>query len=138
MVVQAADIERGGSQRPLDCSGGVTVRHREPELRVVLARRHVLVRMGIDSGGDPEEHRRNRVSLLHQSFDPIEFVESIHNEAPHAVVERQLELAHRFVVAVNHQPLGRHAGLQSNKRLALRSDVDPHPLLVGEAGHCQA
>ena len=94
--------------------------------------------MGIDSGatlrntagtGCPSPTSR---SIRSSSSNPST------TRRPTRLSSAELELAHRLVVAVNHQPLSGHPGLQGNERLALRSDVDPHPLLVDEARHCQA
>ena len=49
--------------------------------------------------------------------------------------QRGAELLLRLVVAVQHQPFGRHPGRQGDVELPARRDVELHALLVGQTGH---
>ena len=73
----------------LDRLGGVG--HREAELRVGLAGRDLLVGLAADVGGDPHQHRLAARAVAEralgdQPLEPLDLVEVVDHDQPHAVV----------------------------------------------------
>ena len=70
--------------------------------------------------------------------EALELVEAVDDDATDAGLPRRLQLGHGLVVAVEDEPVGRHAGGEGDVELAAGGHVEVHPLLVGEARHRQA
>ena len=82
---------------------------REPELGVLLAGAHELVRVRFDAGRHADQHRRPD-----RARRPTPRADSARRTSPRRCVRRRSASAvrsssSRLVVAVQHQPVGRHA-----------------------------
>ncbi len=82
--------------------------------------------------------RMRRVELLHQSLQPVDLVEVIDHDQPHARLQRHPQLGFGLGVAVHHDPLGRIAGVQRQVQLARGGHVAPQSLLREQAQHGRA
>ena len=110
----------------------------EAELRVERAGLDELVRVRLDAGRDPHEHRGLRGACGRQELEPVELVERVGDNAADAGVERGGQLGGRLVVAVEDDPFGRKAGMQRDVELAAGRDVEVEALLGRQAGHRDA
>ncbi len=104
--VQPDELDGRGCAGPVDGPLRVACREAEPELRVVLPGLHVFVRVGLDAGSDPEEHRRSETVLRMQRVEAIELVERVDDGATHARGASRPQLDEALVVAVKDEPLG--------------------------------
>jgi hypothetical protein len=89
----------------------------EPELRLGVRRADGLMRVGFDARGQPHEHARDSGGL--HSRDLFEGVE----DDERAGVGGCVELLVRFVVAVEHEPVGGNAGTQGKGELHAGGDI---------------
>ena len=101
---------------------------RQPELRAVVARPDLLVRVGLDARGDTDQ--RPADARPARTFDLLERVE--HHERPDGGSRPQLVV--RLVVPVDDEALAADAGGQGEAQLAERRHVGADPLL-GEEPH---
>ena len=136
MDVETDQIEVGRSARPLDGSRGVPAAEPEAELRIDLARHHVLVGVGFDTGGHAYEHPDGWGSgPVDQALEAVELVEAVDDDAVHTELHRVEQLDLGLVVAVHDEPVGWHAGRDRDVELAASGDVEVHALVVRQAGH---
>ena len=119
--------------QPLDGLAGGARAEAEAELGVVLAGAHVLVGVGLDPGGDPHQDLRRALGRRGQALQAVDLVEGVDDDAADTDVQGPLQLGVGLVVAVQHQPLGGHAGDEGDVELAAGGHVEVHPLLVGQA-----
>jgi hypothetical protein len=76
-----------------------------------------------------------RETLGVEGVEAVQLVEGVDHDAPTPATPRARSSATRLVVAVEHQPVGRHTGGQRHVELAAGGHVEQHALLVGQAGH---
>ena len=117
---------------------GVPTRQGEAELLVLVGRRDELVGVGLHADRDPDEHRRHDSELARDGGDTLDLVEGVDDDAAHALVERRADLGDALVVAVQADPLPRHAGPQCDGELTAGADVEVQPLVVDPPGHLGA
>ena len=102
---------------------------REAELLVLVGGGDVLVRVGLDAGGDPHHHAHRPAELGGDVGEPPDLVEGVHDDPAHAELDGALELAEGLVVAVEADALHREPGPLRDGQLAARADVEREPLL---------
>ena len=114
---------------------------RETELRVLLPRHHILVRVRLDAGSHadqqarPGSRRLRRGARLGQLGQAIYLVEGVDHDPADTCGERGLELFVGLVVAVAHEALtGGPAGDRDGQLTAGR-DVEGHALLERQRHH---
>ena len=136
MAVQADEVHRRRSPRPVDGRGGVAVGQVEAELGVVLPGGDVLVGVGVDARRDPQQHVGHRTGAGGvEGVEAVELVEAVDDDVAHAGLDRRAQLVDALVVAVQRARVGGHAGRQRDVQLTAAGDVEEHALLVGEPGH---
>ena len=135
VCMDAEHVDRGRHLGPLDRPFSPAVGDGEPELGVVLAGGDVVVGFGLDTGREAQQDLRRHAGLGEQHVEAVELVETVDDDATDAGLDRHTQLGERLVVAVEHEPLGRNAGVERNMKFAAGGDVEVHALLVSEAGH---
>ena len=136
--VEPDQLELGRPARPLDGGRGITAAEPEAELRIDLARHHVLVGVGFNPRRHPYEHAgRLRARSLDEALGAVELVEAVDHDAVHADLDRGGQLVVGLVVAVHDEPVGRDAGRDRHVQLAAGGNVEIHALLVHQTGHGQ-
>ncbi len=125
----------------LECGDGLrggTRGHREAELGVLLPGAHELVRVRLDTGGDPDEDLRAvRAGWagLEKAPEPGDLVEGVDDDPADAMLQRRGQLVGRLVVAVQDEPIRRDTGGERDVELTAGSHIEVHALLVGQPGH---
>ena len=89
-------------------------------------------------GRDPEQHLGHEPVVGVERGEAVELVEAVDDDPADAGRAGRPQLVGRLVVAVEHEPVGGHAGGERDVELAAGGHVEVHALLVGEAGHGQA
>ncbi len=124
-------LERGREAQRLDRGG-----RRQAELRPGVAGRDLAVRIRLDAGRDPHEHRSGvrpaaaaSASIWASSADVVDH----HQAGPRG--DRRGHVRVGLVVAVHDQPVAGHPRGQCEGELTLRGDVHPQPLLDEHPQH---
>ena len=91
--------------------------------------------MGLDPGGDADEHPWHRARGGVQRIQAVHLVEGVDDDPPDPLVDRHGQLDVALVVPVHHQAVGGHACVQRQEELTTGGHVYVHALLVGEPGH---
>jgi hypothetical protein len=133
--VQADQVHRRGARRPVEGRLGGAGVDAEAELRVVLSGLDVLVGVGLDAGGEADEHLGRGDPFAHEGLDAVHLVERVDDDAPDALGQGAAQLVGGLVVAVQHEPVGGHARGAGDVVLPRRGHVEVHALLVDQAGH---
>jgi len=111
---------------------GKSQRNGEPELRVVVARSHVLVGVGVDAGCYAQPARHLLVALGSDRFDPVEFFQGIDHDSCDPRVDGEFDLGYRLIVAVENHMLHRDTGVLRGKEFPTGDDIDPESLFIGD------
>ena len=115
-------------------------RQAEPELRVLLAGAHELVGVRLDARRHAHEDRDGAAgtAVPRHGAEPVQLVERVDDDPADARLHGAAQLRGVLVVAVQHQPVGRHAGGQGGVQLAAGRHVEAHALFVHEPRHRRA
>ncbi len=135
MGVESDEVDGRRRRRPLDRPSSVADAHAEPELRVVLAGLHVLMRVGLDARCHPQQHGRRDAVIRMKCVQAVELVERVDDEATDPRGARHPELFDALVVAVQDETVGGEAGRERDVKLSPGRDVEPEVLLVDQPRH---
>ena len=124
MRVEAADLE-ARRLTALDC--GRQRRQRNPEFRVLLPGRDLLVGVGPDPGRHPQEDAL--ATTGGELLEAVDLVEGVDDHVPDAGIESLLQLGLGLVVAVHVDPLRLEPAAERQVQLATGGDVAGEPLL---------
>ena len=127
-------------------------RQSEAELRVLLAGPHELVGVDLHARGDARQHPGarpgDRLGVLrtplepgwvgHQPLEAVDLVEGVHDDAADPDGQGRRQFLGRLVVAVQDEPVGRHAGREGHMELATGGDIEAHALFMGQLRHGDA
>ena len=114
---------------------GEVVQHGETELRVLAAGFDVLVRVGLDAGGDAHQNGLDTTKLARNLGDALRLDAAVNHDVPNACGDRLAQFSGRFVVAMHENALhGEADGLGAGKLAAARH-VEAHALFHRDAQH---
>ena len=65
---------------------------RQTELRVVLSRRDVVVSLGLDSRGEPQQHLRGNTGFGVELIEPIELIKAVDHDSMYPRLDPHPEL----------------------------------------------
>ncbi len=130
MRMQAVHLDHRHCLHPGQCLRHLLDRH--AELRRLAAGRERQVRLGLDAGTDPKQHRRRAGG---QPLDPVDVIEAVHDDVADARVDGRLDVRVGLGVAV-HDDRGRiGAASQRDAQFTLADDVEAKPFGGQDADH---
>ena len=133
VAVEAGQAHVRGLERILDALEGEVVEHGEAELAVLAARADVLVRVGLDAGGDAHVDVLRDAQLAGDLADAAQLDAAVHHDAAHARRNGLAQLLRRLVVAVHEHALHGEARLLRAPKLAAAGHVEAQALLRDDA-----
>ena len=135
MGVNAHQLKGNGGPSACHGPGGVAHFEPKPELGIVLAGHHELVRVGLYPWRNAQQNLRNDPVGGMETLQAIQLIEAVHHEAADACLTSSDQLAIALVVAMQHEPISGHTGREGNKELAPAGYVEMHALFVRQPGH---
>ena len=109
VAVDAAQVQELRTVATHQCGQRLTAHDRQAELLVLVGGGDVLVRVGLDAGGDAHHDLGGGPALVAGPLEPRNLVEGVDDDASHSLVQSEGDFLLRLVVAMEAQPLGRHS-----------------------------
>ena len=107
------------------------------EFRVKTPRGDKSVRMTVDAGSDPIEHRDALSVSRSQFFDQDGFVKIVRDNPPHSTADRVIQFVGSLRVAMKNNTLRRDAGLKGCKEFASRNHVEAKSFVGDDPAHVE-
>ena len=130
VAVQAHQSEMIGGEDPPNCGHRRAVGQRQPELLVFVGRGDELVGVGFDTDRDADQHILDNARLTRDGVEALDLGHRVHHDMSDSGLDRRGQFRHRFVVAVQRDPLRRKVGIQCDRQFAPGADIQREAFLV--------
>ena len=138
MTVQPGEAQRAARDHAPHRAQRVAALEAEAELGVFRTGLDVLVRVRLDARRHAHEQPGRVGATGGEPLEAVELVEGVDDDPPHSGLDRGAQLVGRLVVAVEHDALGREAGVERHVQLAAGGHVEIEALVAHEPRHRRA
>ena len=138
MAVQSDEAEVVGLEDPPHRRHRRTAGQRQAELLVLVRGRDELVGVGFHADGDADQDILHHPGLAGDGVEPFDLGHRVQYHVTDAGFHRRGQLGHRFVVAMQRDPLRREIRVQRHGEFTAAAHVQRQALLVDPAGYLAA